>query len=113
MIYLNELNTNKTVSKPPSCHVSKIYNSVYFDPTSESSSANTNGRFKVHQEKRHKSARPVERFVYLEFYLCSGMLLKLNWSLLTFLVCLYIYRGRATFIALSFGWKIEILGSIF
>ena len=39
-IYIH-LNTNKTVSKPPSYHVSKIYNSIYFDPTSESSSAST------------------------------------------------------------------------
>ena len=39
------LNTNKTVIKPPSCHVSKICNSVYFDPTRESSSASTNERY--------------------------------------------------------------------
>ena len=28
--------------------------------------------------------------VNLQFYLCSGMLLKLNWSLLTFFLCSYI-----------------------
>ena len=29
--------------------------------------------------------------VNLQFYLCSGMLLKLNWSLMTFLLYIYIY----------------------